>query len=377
MRNLIIILLTFIFVPVFIADNVSGQEAGSGKAQAGGKQLEAIVKKERNLIEEIESLEKETADKRKLVNDLSAKIKNTGSEVEKIDKEVSALSQVVRDTEERIDVRLVSFYKHIKTGYAAFIADANNISDLRRRYTYMSIFAKYDRNKLSDTYDEYKRNSTQLYALKKQFDSEQLKKISIESEISVLRSNVEQAVLSLISLRKEHEFFLSEAKVIEETSAGVEKSIEAVKPEPPPLLSLKRRNFSELKGKLPIPVNGKIIKGNETKNTKGVFFEASEGTPVYAILPGFVEFSGVLKGYGEVIIINHGERVYSVSARIGKRSIENGSRVEAGEEIGWLGKATPSGNGILYFELRKGEEILDPVQWLGTGTTAFISGRWG
>ena len=341
---------------MFMAGDVSGSE------EAAGKRLEAIVKKERNLIEEIDSLEKEASDKRKFVNELSSRIKDINSAIEKTDKNISVSSLAVRDAEERINIWLVSFYKHMKTGYAGFIADASDINDLRRRAAYMSMFVKHDRSRLGNIYDEYKSNSARLHELRMQIDGEQSKKKSVEKEIALLRSNIEQAVLSLISLRKEHEFFSSEAKAVEETSVDVGKNIKI--PEPPPLLSLKRKDFSEFKGKLPMPVDGKIIRGNETKNSKGVFFEAKADAPVYAILSGFVEFSGVLKGYGEVIIINHGERVYSISARIGKRSVENGGRVEAGEEIGRLGDTTPSGNGLLYFELRKGEEVLDPRQWL-------------
>jgi len=376
MRKLIIILLSCTFALMFIIGN-AGSEEDAGKVYVAGERLDAIVKKERNLIEEIDSFEKEESDKRKFANELSAKIKNISFAIEKFDKEIAASSLIVRDTEKRISAWFMSFYKHIKTGYAAFIADANDISDLRRRAMYMSAFVKHDRSKLGDIYDEHRRNTAQLHSLKMQLDTERSKKNSVEKEIVLLRSNIEQTVRSLISLRKEHEFFLSEAKAVEETSSDVSKSIKAVKPEIPPLSSLKRKDFSEFKGKLPMPVDGRIVKGDETKNSKGVFFEAKADTPVYAILSGFVEFSGVLKGYGEVIIINHGERVYSISARIGKRFVENSESVEAGEEIGRLGDMTPSGNGILYFELRKGEEILDPRQWLGASTTVFIPGYQG
>jgi septal ring factor EnvC (AmiA/AmiB activator) len=85
---------------------------------------------------------------------------------------------------------------------------------------------------------------------------------------------------------------------------------------------------------------------------------------VKAVFPGRVEFSGQMKGYGEMIILNHGSRYFSLSARLSKRSKKEGDMVKAGEVIGFLGPSDGVNQPMLYFEVRLGESPLDPVKWL-------------
>jgi septal ring factor EnvC (AmiA/AmiB activator) len=77
-----------------------------------------------------------------------------------------------------------------------------------------------------------------------------------------------------------------------------------------------------------------------------------------------VDFSGGLKGYGEVIIINHGSRYFSISAHLSERIKQEGDLVEGGETIGWVRSKKKLGKPWLYFEMREGEKPLDVLTWL-------------
>jgi septal ring factor EnvC (AmiA/AmiB activator) len=85
---------------------------------------------------------------------------------------------------------------------------------------------------------------------------------------------------------------------------------------------------------------------------------------VKAVYAGRVDFSGSLKGYGEVVVINHGARYFTVSAQLAQRKKGEGEMVTAGEVIGALGKGTSAKDSRLYFEIRKGGGNLDPLRWL-------------
>jgi septal ring factor EnvC (AmiA/AmiB activator) len=65
-----------------------------------------------------------------------------------------------------------------------------------------------------------------------------------------------------------------------------------------------------------------------------------------------------------MVIINHGSRYFTISARLSKRSREEGEMVNAGEPVGLLGPPDGLNPPRLYFEIRKGEALLDPVKWL-------------
>jgi len=94
-----------------------------------------------------------------------------------------------------------------------------------------------------------------------------------------------------------------------------------------------------------------------------VFIESSD-TDVKAVFPGRVDFSGQLKGYGEIIIINHGSRYFTISAQLYQRTKEEGDEVDSGEVIGFVSQSGSSKKTRVYFEIRKAGKSLNPLSWL-------------
>ena len=77
-------------------------------------------------------------------------------------------------------------------------------------------------------------------------------------------------------------------------------------------------------------------------------------------------FSGWIDGYGQTIIIDHGDHYYSVSGNLASVDVRLGDEITAGERLGTIGD---EGQGpMLYFEIRHGAETLPPGPWLGTCT---------
>ena len=128
--------------------------------------------------------------------------------------------------------------------------------------------------------------------------------------------------------------------------------------------------FESSKGRLPLPLPGKIMRDVNTTGDgtfdshKGVYIRGDFGQEVRAVFPGRVDFSGQLKGYGQVIIINHGSRYFTISAYLLQRNKTEGDTVARGEVIGQIGETGLVTGPALYFEIRKGETTLDPLKWL-------------
>ena len=118
--------------------------------------------------------------------------------------------------------------------------------------------------------------------------------------------------------------------------------------------------------KIPIKIikEDKLSGSNRKQLNKGIFIAGISDHKVKAIFPGRVDFSGKLKGYGEVVIINHGSRFFTISAHISRLKKKEGDVVEKGEVIGFLKPSGPSKEARLYFEIRKGGKSLDPLKWL-------------
>jgi septal ring factor EnvC (AmiA/AmiB activator) len=129
-----------------------------------------------------------------------------------------------------------------------------------------------------------------------------------------------------------------------------------------------------VKGRLASPVHGRVPTfgrvvdadfGTQTFRS-GVVFDAALGTSVQAIAPGLVRFAGWFRGYGRLVILDHGDRYFTVSGHLGQLAVAVGDAVAAGEEIGTVGDTGSLSGARLYFEIRQGSQPLDPGDWLGS-----------
>ena len=96
----------------------------------------------------------------------------------------------------------------------------------------------------------------------------------------------------------------------------------------------------------------------------GIELVAGADAGVRAIAPGRVAFADRYDDYGLTILLDHGDRYYSVYANLASADVQVGQSIPAG---GGLGKAGDDGRGrsLLYFEIRRGADVVDPAPWLG------------
>ena len=126
-------------------------------------------------------------------------------------------------------------------------------------------------------------------------------------------------------------------------------------------------NLPELKGRLPWPVKGTVKKrfapsGNPP--CRGVGLSTAEGAPVTAIAPGRVVHNDLLRGFGTVVILQHGEEYYSLYAFLGKSPLKIGQNVAKDGNIGAVGFYPDIHGPGMYFELRFRQKAINPEQWL-------------
>ena len=131
--------------------------------------------------------------------------------------------------------------------------------------------------------------------------------------------------------------------------------------------------FSEFKGRLQWPSDGKLLHGFGTRRKpgnvrwQGVWIAAKEGQPVRAVSSGRVAFADWLRGFGLLFIIDHGHGYMSLYGHSQSLYKETGEWVEAGEIIASVGNSGGQAVSGLYFEIREGGIPKDPTIWCGTG----------
>jgi septal ring factor EnvC (AmiA/AmiB activator) len=128
-----------------------------------------------------------------------------------------------------------------------------------------------------------------------------------------------------------------------------------------------------LRGGLPWPVNDPVVvdafgarrdrQYGTLTLSHGIHLGVAKGTTVTTVAAGKVAYSQFFKGYGNLVIVDHGAEVYSLYAGLASMLVSAGQRVGIGEPIGLVGPPE-DGKGNFYLEIRVGQEAKDPVAWL-------------
>ncbi len=129
-------------------------------------------------------------------------------------------------------------------------------------------------------------------------------------------------------------------------------------------------DFAELRGRLPPPVNAAISEGYGTPRhggrlrSRGVLFEAPEGSEIIAVSRGRIAFAEWLPNYGLVVIVEHGGDYLTLYGHTREVYRDVGDWVEQGEVLASVGDSGGRRSAALYFEIRAGREPVDPAPWL-------------
>ena len=132
-------------------------------------------------------------------------------------------------------------------------------------------------------------------------------------------------------------------------------------------------DIRSVQGALEWPVKGKVVESfGRQRNPKfatyttnnGLKIGAAAGSPVRAVFQGTVLFSQWFKGYGNLIIVDHGNRVFSLYGNLKSPGVAAGERVAPGQTIAGVGESEDAGSGYLYFEIRQDNKPEDPQKWL-------------
>ena len=154
------------------------------------------------------------------------------------------------------------------------------------------------------------------------------------------------------------------ARLVEEIGRVVYARISQV-----PEKNVQKSAFSSLRGKLRFPVRGELIRrfGAPTgagMEAKGVFIRAAEGEQVRAVASGQVVYAEWMRGFGNLLIIDHGEKYLSIYANNESLLKQVGDVVAPGDSVATVGASGGNEETGLYFELRHLGRAFDPLRWV-------------
>jgi len=342
------------------------------KIQQQKKELKKVEKDEARVIERLNRIEKQLLKENKEYKNVTKSIAKTQKSISRVHAQIEELKKQLHSTEQYLKQRLVAFYKYQKRSGMRILLSSNSYNEFLNQNTFIKRIIAQDHGLFSgclQRLDKKKNLERQLGS--KRDELLEHKKTLLNKREAIKKSQREKLTL-LKKTQREKRLQATALKELENYSRELQKFIDRL-PEGTKKFTSGTKRFSRMRGKLLFPANGKIIttfgkKEHPELHTftfqNGIEIRASHDTPIKAVYDGKVVFADWFKGYGNLIIIDHGENYYSLSAHASRLVKKVGDIVEEGQTIAYVGDTSSLKGNCLYFEIRHHGKPQNPMKWL-------------
>jgi murein hydrolase activator len=345
-------------------------------------------KREASILAELEDTEKRIADKRRQVGVLDVRVKKAQSDVHGLQGEIGRLEVQRTGQEEALGRRLRLLYKlQAQGGVLPLVLSGDDPVDQAIRLRHLTTLATVDARAireyrstsegLADRKVRIEARRVELASLRSQAeeeraaaDREAAKRRALLAKVRDERATHERMVGELSDATRRLEAFIRDLQAKQRRATVRPPSSAPVRPAPG---DTGAGGLASVRGRLAWPADGKVVGeygaqvhprfGTKTFRN-GIDIEVAEGTEIKAVYPGHVVYTGWFRGYGNLIIVDHGGEYYTLYAHAADIRVSEGDDVKQGQSIGTVGDTGSLQGPRLYFEVRHQGKPQDPAQWL-------------
>ena len=347
------------------------------------RKIKSQKQKEKTTSRRLSNIDKEISLTNKLYNQLKNELNNTEVEIDKLSKGIKANEQQLSKLRYRYSQRITQMYKKGTLSDIEKILSSSSWRQAIYRAKYMGIISDIDQrtqNKIKSLLIDIGK---QRISLESNYRNKvRLKKDQEESKVS-LRASRKKRQKELDKIKKNQSEL---TKYLEEKQAGMqelEALLKKIRQDKSSYgradrirkqqAALKTQVFGKLKGQLPWPASGRVVKkfgrswNSERKTTTenpGIDIKGKPGSPVRSIIGGIVTTITYIRGYGTTLIIDHGGGFYTVYSHVTNVEANEGEEVQAGDVIAYMGDAGSIEGSKLHFEVWGNGQKLNPEKWL-------------
>lgn len=350
----------------------SGAEGGEhledieSHLQKERQKLEGINLREKDLLGELTGLQQRIREDETALRHLDEELKAVEDSVEELKTELERSEESLSDITSRLERRLAVLYKFAREGYLRVVVASEGMIDLLHQIKYMKSIVKEDAGRLEEMVEKSSACRHQIARLGAALAETGRRRLQVRQQAEAMRRELDGRVLELMRLHEEKKFYETAVRELAQAASMLKEKLAVKESVSRPGSDQTFADFEAAKGHLPPPLTGDLVRLGDTSakgsvaGRKGVFIRSQGVREVKAVFEGRVDFSGSLKGYGDMIILNHGNRFFTVMAQLSERKLKKGEWARRGDVVGRVADGGP-----LYFEIREGTEILDPIEWLG------------
>jgi septal ring factor EnvC (AmiA/AmiB activator) len=371
---------------------MGGPPAYGGDEAAGNKELQRIKRemrekkrelkrvdrKERSVLSELEKIDRgihagsaELAGQQKRLSEAETALRE-------VELKNAGLSRDLDGLRMHYAQRVRALYKMSRGGSAAAVLTLGGSEGALKRVKYLGSIVDRDRALIKDY-----RSALDLLAIRQVEITEKKRELlersrAVEVKKAELESQRRRKAVILADVREQKGLYEQTLRELEESSVSLwamirkdERQRKAAKASvPPPKTVIVPRTGH---GRLSWPVEGPVLTRFGLQRhpqfgtmvfRRGIEIEAPEGAPVRAVEAGQTAYADWYKGYGKLMILDHGNNFYTLYGNLSRIDPAKGDRVAKGQVIGLAGETGSLKGAKLYFEIRRDGEARDPLALL-------------
>ena len=368
------------------------------KERAAAAQLS---QRESGLLGKLAELERQVEVEGRALRAAQARLRVADGRLSSSERRARAADDEVARASRELAPRLIARYRLGREGYVRFLLGARSVTEVLRRRRLFSAILERDFDALDDLHLRSEQAKAARDELARSRD-ELSGSAAVEQERrSALEARATQQRRMLAQVQQEKGLHEQAIRELEEAARALAQQIAELQkkrstsgdaagargtaasggssaaPTPRPSRETPVRSA---RGRLLFPVPGGQIEarfgraidprfGTVTLQ-RGIDVRAPEGAPVRAVHGGTVVHAGWFRGYGNLMIIDHGDGVFSLMAHLATLDRPVGDQVRRGDQLGTVGDTGSLKGSYLYFELRDGQKPFDPEPWLAKARVA-------
>lgn len=337
--------------------------------------ISQVQKKEGSVLQSLSKMENDLERKTRDLKSAARKLDSIAVELRNEQADARRINASLAERQEQLRQRALALYRWHRSGSPFVILNGNvSLIGLLQRGRYLKTTVAFDHDLIAKLREESEaQDALRTKLAKKKEELDEQKRVLDETTESV-RIEADKKREMLASLKQEKESRVRVLKELEQAAGRLQKMMEGLSkqaiskpPEFPPGIGL-----GALRGRLNWPVKGELkSEFGKARHREfaaeifrnGIDIEAPIGEEIKAIEKGRVVFADRLAGYGKMVIVDHGERYYTIYAHLSEILKKNGDGVKRGETVGLVGDSDSLSGAGLYFEMRKDGHSIDPVPW--------------
>ena len=345
----------------------------------GRQEVKAFTRKENEIIKRLNRVDQALNKSRNNAAVLAKEIKLLDDQILAAANASGILKQRIRVNEEYVAKRVVAMYKMNWLGKFHLLASAESMHGFIQRKAALKYILAYDekiRRELAGNQADRKKLLATLETL---IAHKKNRAVEYEKQIKSISRERSTRKRLLADIRSQKALELAAIDALSRAANDLDSKISLLNSHVETAGTKKNNSqiaFSAHKGLLIRPVIGKIVslfgpynnqKYNITNFRSGIDIKADKGEPIRSVFRGKVLYSSWFKGYGNMIVIDHGNNYYTIYAHLEETFKSKGNSVETGEVIATVGDTGSMEGAKLYFEVRHHGKPENPLVWLKKG----------